>query len=126
MTDRKVLVVDDYNDNLTLMQMILEKDGWTVLVARDGSDVLQTTLTEEPDVIVMDINMPELGGLEVCRQIKAHPHTADVPVIIFTTYFGPGIKDRAFDAGAVEFTNSPFVPSELRYHVNRAYHKGRG
>jgi two-component system cell cycle response regulator DivK len=94
-----VLIVDDQPINLQLAQAVLETDGWTVLCAADGHEMQAELSCCRPDVILMDIQMPETDGLTLTRELKADPRWRSVPVIAFTALAMRGDKARLLDEG---------------------------
>lgn len=88
---RNILVVDDVQSELQLIKSYLEKGGYTVTTALSGAEALDKVSQQCPDVIVADLVMPEMSGLEMCRKLKKNPETAEVPIIACTT------KDRKVD-----------------------------
>ena len=79
-----ILLVDDSEDNLTLTSLVLEKDDHSILTARNGRDALRIAQQENPDVVLLDIQMPIMDGFEVCRRLKADSETANIPVLFLT------------------------------------------
>jgi CheY-like chemotaxis protein len=120
MANRKILIVDDLADVRELMRIVLERDGWLVLEASDGKQVVEVVLAEHPDVILMDVMMAHLDGIEACHRIKSDPQLARVPVIIYTTVKLANTHQRALEAGADYFMTKPFTTHELLYQVNLA------
>lgn len=116
-----VLVVDDMFDARMLMKITLERSGWLVLEASDALEAINTAHEHQPDVILMDYNMPDKTGVEACADLKQHPNTSQIPIIIYT---GVGLletKQQALDAGAVLFLRKPILPKDLVEHINRIY-----
>ena len=111
-----VLVVDDTPANLTLLAQVLNKH-YRVQLALSGSKALEIAKRSPPDLIVLDVMMPELDGHEVCRQLKADPATCHVPVIYLTALTGPEDETAAFDAGGADFVTKPFNPATLLARV---------
>lgn len=103
---KKILIVDDEPNNLQFMRQIL-KEHYQLLFATSGTKALQAAKVHHPDLILLDIMMPDMNGYEVCEQLKNHPATADVPVIFVSAM--NEIKDEAqgFDVGAVDFISKP-------------------
>lgn len=111
-TDRKktVLVVDDTPDNLTLMSSLL-RDRYRVKIATGGAKALAIASSgDPPDLILLDIMMPEMNGYEVCRRLKADALTADVPVIFLTAKSAEEDETLGFDLGAVDYITKPISP----------------
>ncbi|MDH2434293.1 two-component system response regulator [Pokkaliibacter sp. MBI-7] len=105
-----ILVVDDTPDNLTLMAALL-KDTYKVKVANNGERGLRiATAAPHPDLILLDIMMPDMDGYEVCRQLKANPETADIPVIFLTAKAEMEDEQRGLELGAVDYIIKPISP----------------
>ena len=115
----KILIVDDSADNITLTSLVLEKDEYTIISAENGRDALRKAQTEQPDVILLDIQMPEMDGFEVCRRLKADEETSSIPVLFLTA------KHKDIDSmslglslGAEDYIVKPFSSIELRARVS--------
>ncbi|HUR33512.1 MAG TPA: HD domain-containing phosphohydrolase [Vicinamibacterales bacterium] len=113
----RVLVVDDVVQNRTLLERMLSAEGYRVTSAADGAIALRMVEAEPPDLIVSDIDMPNLDGIEFCRKVKENPLTRLVPFILIT-----GLADRAnriagIEAGADDFLGKPFDSQELKARV---------
>jgi putative two-component system response regulator len=109
----KVLVVDDIAANRELLQGYLDDLGYEVREARDGLEALEAVAAEEPDLILLDIDMPRLDGIAVCEQLKAHPIRRLIPIVILTASNDRGTKLRGIAAGADDYLSKPFDPKEL-------------
>lgn len=108
-----VLVVDDVVANRELLQGYLEDLGYDVRQARDGVEALDAVAAEEPDLVLLDIDMPRLDGITVCERLKAHPVRRLIPIVILTASNDRETKLRGIAAGADEFLSKPFEPKEL-------------
>lgn len=115
---RTILVVDDTPANLQLLGDHLGKQGFQVLVAQDGEEALTRVAVAKPDLILLDILMPGLGGLETCRRLKADPDHADIPVIFLSALGDTEHRVRAFEAGGVDYITKPFELAEVMARVN--------
>lgn len=105
-----ILVVDDTPDNLTLLAGLL-KDRYRVRIANNGTRALQVAATAPvPDLILLDVMMPDIDGHEVCRRLKADPVTADIPVIFLTARTQMADEEAGFAAGAVDYITKPISP----------------
>ncbi|WP_084386954.1 response regulator [Anabaena sp. CA = ATCC 33047] len=113
-----ILLVDDTPDNLRLLSKILESRGFKVRKTISGKMAIQAAQLEPPDLILLDINMPEMNGYEVCRQLKSHPKTADIPIIFISALDQTADKIKAFDMGGVDYITKPFQESEVLARVN--------
>ena len=109
----RILVIEDNEDNLSLMRLLLERANYTVLMASNGFLGLETARSERPDLILLDLAMPEMDGWEVARQIKSDITTRDIPIIVVTAHALPKDRERAVDAGCDAFIVKPFSVSKL-------------
>jgi len=109
----RILAVDDQPENLELLQAILEEEGYAVAFARDGVEALAAVARERPHAILLDLMMPRMDGLEVCRRLKSVRATCFVPIILLTALSDVDSKVRGLDAGADDFLNKPFQRAEL-------------
>ncbi len=109
----RILVVDDDENIRRVLTFALKKGNYEVLTAADGSEGLQLALTSEPDLIILDLHMPGLSGLEVCQQIRSSPRLAQVPVLILSATREMAEFRSAQELGAVMFIPKPFQPQKL-------------
>lgn len=116
----KVLVIDDSTDLLAIAKARLDKDGLEVICAEDGQTGLEAAETEDPDLILLDVDMPGLSGFDVCRKLKADPKLAAIPVIFLTAVAEPEQKVKGLDLGATDYITKPFDAYELRARVRAA------
>ncbi len=114
----EILAVDDTPNNLKLLQMVLEQAGYKVRLATSGPMALTSVQAKSPDLILLDMNMPEMDGKEVCRRLKADPATKDIPIMFLTVAQETGEKVQAFEVGAVDYLTKPFSPPEMLARVN--------
>ena len=103
----KILVVDDEDDILDLLQYNLEREGFEVYLARDGVEALQRAEAAEPDVIVLDIMMPTMDGLEVCRRLREDAHLRHIPILMLTALGGEEDHVKGLDVGADIYLSKP-------------------
>ena len=113
MSRGKILVVDDDPDILEIVRTNLEGAGYAVLGAGDGTEGLAKMRAENPDLVVLDVLMPEMDGWEVLRQIETDPQTAGLPVIMLTCKSEDADILRGLEEGAVEYVTKPFYPENL-------------
>jgi putative two-component system response regulator len=111
-----VLAVDDTPANLNLLSQLLGKQ-YRVQLAVSGAKALEIAAKRAPDIVVLDVMMPELDGYAVCRRLKADPRTRDVPVIFLTALNGTDDETRGFEAGGADFVSKPFTPATLLARV---------
>jgi DNA-binding response OmpR family regulator len=111
---RKILVVDDDPKTVSLVKLYLESDGHKVLCAYDGVEALRLARQERPNLIVLDLMLPGLDGLQVCRTLRAE---SDVPVIMLTAKTTEGDKLTGLELGADDYLTKPFSPRELAARI---------
>ena len=112
-----ILVVDDIADNLKVVGDMLEKEGYGVTFAISGKQALDRVKTASPDLILLDLMMPEMDGLQVCDILKADTQCAEIPIIFLTASHEHQKLLQAFDCGAVDYLTKPFNLSELLARV---------
>ncbi|HEV2861979.1 MAG TPA: response regulator [Pyrinomonadaceae bacterium] len=115
---RTVLVVDDFEDTRRVLRLWLERMGYDVKEAADGLEAVEAALTLAPDLIILDIEMPELDGLESARRIRQHEGLREVPIIAVSAYGAEQYRARALAAGCTEYVSTPFDPKELKSLIN--------
>ena len=112
-SEKKILIVEDNEDCRELQVLVAKRLGYTVIEATNGRAAVDQALATHPDLILMDIGMPQMRGDEATAQLKAHPSTRDIPVVICTAFgAGPYVK-LALDAGAAEIVQKPVKLSDL-------------
>jgi DNA-binding response OmpR family regulator len=107
---RKILVVDDDRKTVDLLKLYLERDGYQVLVAHDGRQALELARQRRPDLVVLDLMLPAIEGLDVCRILRAEAHT---PIIMLTARTTEDDKLLGLDLGADDYITKPFSPREV-------------
>jgi DNA-binding response OmpR family regulator len=118
MTTRTILVIEDEKDLADLIRRCLEQEKFDVIVARDGVSGLRTAKEHRPDLVVLDINMPGLDGLAVCRQLRSEPRHAQLPILILSARASALDRVTGLELGADDYLVKPFVPRELIARVN--------
>ncbi len=113
---RKVLVIDDEPGIIEIVEANLEGDGFEVISAINGKEGLEKIKSDRPDLVVLDVMMPEMDGWEVLRRIEQDPDLAGLPVIMLTAKAADEDYIHGLEEGAVEYITKPFYPQEL---VNR-------
>lgn len=108
-----ILVVDDFDDTRWLLRTWLERRGFRVIEAENGNEAVFEALNKSPDLIIMDLEMPELDGLSATRQIRGDSRLADVPIVAVSAYGAEQFRGLALQAGCNEYVSTPFEPSEL-------------
>jgi len=110
---RTILVVDDFDDTRWLLKTWLERKGYRVVEAMNGNQAVTTAQSEPPDLIIMDLEMPELDGLAATRQIRGLEHLSGVPIVAVSAYGAEQFRGLALQAGCNEYVSTPFEPEEL-------------
>ncbi|MEW8027862.1 MAG: response regulator [Candidatus Thiodiazotropha sp.] len=113
----RVLVVDDSPTEIHIFKKILEKQGYQILVAKDGQEGVDIAIQELPDIILMDVVMPVLNGFQATRQLKNNESTANIPVIMVTTKGQQTDKNWGMRQGATEYLVKPVAPAELLHKI---------
>lgn len=113
----KILIIDDVIINLEILKSIIEEEGYEVLEATSVQEAIDVMNETVPQLILSDISMPGMNGLEFCRMIKRNPRTRDIPVVFITVLDSPEEKEQAFEAGAVDFIPKPFEQVEVIMRV---------
>jgi CheY-like chemotaxis protein len=108
----RILIVDDLPDNYILMQTVLEDEGYQVEVADNGHAALERIVSHPPDLVLLDVMMPEMSGFEVTRRIRQNPSIPFIPILLVTGYSEPTPAD-GFDAGADGFVRKPIDFDDL-------------
>ena len=114
----RIMVVDDERDMVDAVKMVLEMEGYEVVVAYDGDEALQKVDAEMPDLILLDQMMPGKSGIEVCKILKSQAKTKHIPVLIFTAS-GLDIDDLVAEAQADGYFRKPFAPEDLLAEVRK-------
>ncbi len=110
-----VIITDDHRMTRHMIRNILEGDGVKVLEAENGQEAMKLFFLNRPDLIITDIMMPVMDGLELCARLKELPEGKHVPILVFTAHNEGREVDEAFRAGASDFINKPLNPEELRH-----------
>lgn len=125
MTAPRILVVEDDKDTNDLVSIILRDEGFVPIPAYDGEEGLATAEREMPDVIILDLMLPKMDGLEVCRSLADNEKTRSIPIIILTAKRELSTKLSSFVAGAKRFVTKPFDQHELISEVHRTIRQRR-
>jgi pilus assembly protein CpaE len=115
--NKKILIVDDDLESLKLIGLMLQRRGYEILAATGGHQALVMAATQDPDLVVLDVLMPEMDGYEVCQRLRSNPGTANLPVLMFTAKTMAQDKAAGFRAGADDYLTKPIHPSKLVSHV---------
>ena len=120
-----ILIVDDFDDTRLLLRTWLEKKGYLVIEAEDGKAAVATAESRRPDLIIMDVEMPELDGLSATRKIRALPGYERVPIIAVSAYGAHQFRDEALSAGCNEYVSTPFEPDELEQLIRHSIERSK-
>jgi CheY-like chemotaxis protein len=113
----KILIIDDDIDTLKLVGMMLQKQGYQIIAAANGEQGLTQAEAENPDIILLDVMMPEMDGYEVAKRLRANALTANTPILMFTAKTQLDDKVTGFESGADDYLTKPTHPTELSAHV---------
>ena len=119
MSDKTVLYVEDNEYNLKIVRQLLGRTSYRLIEATDGQLGVETALRELPDLILMDIQLPKLSGLDATRMLRADPKTAAIPIIVITSFALSGDDQKAKDAGASAYLAKPYSPRELLQMIRK-------
>ena len=109
----KILVVEDNPLNMKLLEMVLRAKNYTLLKATDGEEALDMAMREQPDLIIMDIQLPKMSGLEVTRKLRETPAFSHTPIIGVTAYAMKGDKEKIIESGCDAYLSKPINTREL-------------
>jgi CheY-like chemotaxis protein len=117
-----ILVVDDFDDTRLLLRTWLERKGFCVIEAENGNQAVALAESERPDLIIMDLEMPELDGLAATRKIRNVKELENVPVVAVSAYGAEQFRDDALAAGCDEYVSTPFEPESLEQLIRSLVH----
>jgi two-component system cell cycle response regulator len=117
---KKILVIDDLPENVFMLQDRLENEGYEVITAYDGKSGIDKALSDLPDLVLLDVMMPGITGLEVCTTLVSNPATSNIPIILVTAKAGAEDTKEGLEAGAYDYIKKPFNRIELLARVNSA------
>jgi CheY-like chemotaxis protein len=118
MSAKRILIIDDEPNLVSVIQICLQKlGGWIILTAKSGAEGLLSADLEQPDAILLDVMMPDMDGLTVLRQLKAHPSTQGIPVILLTAKLQSAYQDEYTQRDIAGVLAKPFNPMELAHHI---------
>ena len=120
----RILVVDDVEQNVKLLEAKLSSEYYTVYSAYSGQECLDMIQAYSPDVVLLDVMMPEMDGFEMCRQLKADPKTADIPILFITGLEDDESRTIGYRLGAVDYVNKPLKQDEVLARAEVHIHNG--
>ena len=116
---KRVLVVEDNETNLYLIKFILEKNGYEVIEAGEGAVGVELAIKEKPDLILMDIQLPDIDGLEATKRIRASGADGEIPIIALTSFAMPGDREKALAAGCTGYIEKPINPDTFISEIEK-------
>lgn len=116
---KKILVVEDNEKNMYLMSFILTKSGYEVIKCGSGEDAVETAIKEKPDLVIMDVQLPGIDGLEATKRIRASEADGKLPIIAVTSYAMTGDKERVLAAGCNGYIEKPINPETFLAEIQR-------
>jgi DNA-binding response OmpR family regulator len=120
----KILVVDDEPEAVELVEFNLEQAGFAVITAADGAEALNKARSNSPELIVLDLMLPEIGGMEVCKMLRRDPAIASIPIIMLTAKAAEIDRVLGLELGADDYVTKPFSPRELVLRVKKLLQRG--
>lgn len=114
---KKILIIEDNENNLYLTKFILEKNGYATIVASSGYGGVKKAIEEKPDLILMDIQLPDINGLEATKMIRESSLDNSIPIIALTSYAMAGDRDKALKAGCTGYIEKPIDPEKFIYQI---------
>lgn len=123
---KKILLVDDSSTALLLARMVLQGMSYDVVTARDGVEGLEKAIQVRPDLILLDVMMPRMDGIEACKRLRDEPTTANIPIIMVTTRGEEGIAEASYAYGCNEFVTKPVDAAELLAKVRNCLGEWEG
>src|SRR5450756_1855870 len=124
MARESVLVVDDEPDILELVKYNLDKEGYQVTVVATGEDALAATRTKMPDIVILDLMLPGVDGLEVCRRLRGDPKTRNIPIVMLTAKGDEADVVTGLELGASDYVTKPFSPRVLTARIRAVLRRG--
>jgi two-component system alkaline phosphatase synthesis response regulator PhoP len=122
----KILAVDDEPELTDLMQYHLVRAGHEVSTAANGWEAIHAIRANRPDIILLDLMLPDLDGFGVCEILRRDPQTATIPIVIVSAWSSPDSRHLGLELGALDYLTKPFSPQELVERVNRLVHARAG
>lgn len=113
MSQQTILYIEDNEYNRKIVRQLLGKTSYRLIEAVDGEAGVAMAQTEKPDLILMDVQLPKMSGLDATRALKADARTSHIPVIVITSFALSGDREKAAEAGAVSYLAKPYSPREL-------------
>ncbi len=116
--EKKVLIIEDNEQNMYLLTYLLESEGYTVFQAYSGVDGISIASEKIPDIVLLDIQLPEMDGYAVAKMLRKNERLYNVPIIAVTSYAMPGDKEKALESGATGYIEKPINPETFMDQMN--------
>jgi len=116
---KKILIVEDNEQNLYLATFLLEQNGYEVIAALNGREAVEKTKAENPDLIIMDIQLPEMNGYEATKKIKSMADYQHIPILAVTSFAMVGDREKALAIGCVGYIEKPFDPDTFVLEIEK-------
>jgi len=116
---KRVLVVEDNETNMYLIRFILEKSGYEVIEAKDGASGVELAIKEKPDLIIMDLQLPDIDGLEATKRIRASKADGKIPIIALTSYAMASDREKALAVGCTGYISKPINPETFMAEIEK-------
>ena len=113
MSERKILYIEDNEYNRKIVRQLISHTPYRLIEANDGESGVDLAQRDPPDLILMDVQLPRMSGLDATRALKAHPRTSHIPIIVITSFALSGDREKAAEAGADSYLAKPYSPREL-------------
>ena len=120
MDKTKVLIVEDNEEMLEILTLSLEAEGFTITTAQSGIEAIKKARANHPDVILLDLMLPEMDGFGVCETLRRHEATADLPILVVSGVTGEFTRLASLESGGTEFISKPAKPSDLAARIRAA------
>jgi len=120
---KKILIVEDEQDILQLVKLYVEKEGFRTVSAKTGTEALHLVEQEKPDLVVLDLMLPEIDGLEVCKRLRSSPETARLPIIMLTAKAEESDTVVGLELGADDYVTKPFSPKTLVARIKALFRR---
>ena len=116
---KRILVIEDNETNMYLIRFMLEKSGYEVIEARDGAMGVELAVKEKPDLILMDLQLPDIDGLEAAKRIRASEADREIPIIALTSFAMAGDREKALAAGCTGYIEKPINPDTFIAEIEK-------
>ena len=118
---KRILIIEDNEDNMYMIKFILEQNKYEVITSPTGLDGYNKAINEKPDLILMDIQLPDLNGLEVTKMIRQSVSGKFIPIVALSSYAMTGDKEKTLEAGCTAYIEKPIDPETFMYKINRFF-----